>query len=186
MKGRFTLDSILFFSCFLWSTTAFSQVSDDCNQLSVNADIQKSCVERNSGGIQLAIKGGMAPYQVRWSHGAKQTQLKSLAPGSYEVTVRDVLGCEQTTTFDVATLMPLDAKPVVINNRKPGKKQGSIEIITSGGKQPYRYSWISNKVQLAEGFIAGANNQYKLPAGWYRVVVLDAAGCYQEVDVQLK
>ena len=41
-------------------------------------------------------------------------------------------------------------------------------------------------MKFEQGFILGKNTQAKLPAGWYRVVVFDAAGCYQEVDVYLK
>lgn len=128
----------------------------------------------------------MAPYQIEWMHGARSSQVKSLAPGQYRVKVRDVLGCEQQANFTVATLAPLQARANLVHNRKPGKKQGSMEILTSGGQAPYKYSWISNAKQFTPGFIEGASNQAKLPAGWYRVVVIDGAGCYQEIDAQLK
>ncbi len=185
MKGRFTLDSLLFFSCFLWSTTAFSQVSDaDCNQLTVDVEVNGSCADRDTGALELRVSGGKAPYSFMWDHGSQRKKLDHLAPGNYSVLVKDAQGCTLKKTYSIERLRPLSASVELVHNRNPKKSKGAIQLHVTGGAKPYLFSWESETGSVKTGIIPDQDQQ-NLPPGWYRIRIFDASSCSVVVETVL-
>jgi hypothetical protein len=73
----------------------------------IDTIINSRCDTNNcTGVINLDVQGGWAPYQISWSDGVSGTALlrTAVCPGSYAVTVTDVLGTVVTLgPFDVET-----------------------------------------------------------------------------------
>jgi len=57
------------------------------------------CFDACSGGIDLAIGGGVAPYTITWDSGQTTSSLTGLCSGDYTVEVTDLRGCSIIKTF---------------------------------------------------------------------------------------
>lgn len=61
-----------------------------------------SCAEQQDGQIAISgIRGGTAPYDIRWSNGETDEKIENLRAGTYSVTVSDALGCSATESVSV-------------------------------------------------------------------------------------
>ena len=62
-----------------------------------------TCETNNfDGSILLNVTGGSLPYHFDWSNGSVQSNLLSVAPGNYSVTVSDANNCTIGSTFSLA------------------------------------------------------------------------------------
>lgn len=188
MKSKFTKHFLIFFFSLLLplSLSSQSSASKECNEIIIQADVTPACQGMNNGELDLKISQGLPPYRIQWEDGSIRKTVKNLAKGPYSVSVTDALGCTSFSKFNVTSLVSLEANVQVQHNKKAGKRTGSIEIQMTGGLPPYSFSWVSNAIQMPSGFKDGLNSMPQLPAGWYRVVVFDAAGCYNEIDTEVK
>ncbi|MEZ4992557.1 MAG: T9SS type A sorting domain-containing protein, partial [Saprospiraceae bacterium] len=129
------------------------------------------CNAEATGSIDLMVSGGTEPYTYAWSNGATTEDISGLSAGTYTVTVTDANGCSDEATFTIdepeVLVINLDATAIddVTCN---GDATGSINLVVSGGTEPYTYVW-SNGETTED--ISG------LPAGTYDVTVTDANGC---------
>lgn len=64
---------------------------------------------RNNGSIKIFPKGGCTPYQYIWNTGQTTEEIKSLAPGTYCVTITDCMGCSiiHCATVDLSSSLEL-------------------------------------------------------------------------------
>ncbi len=51
--------------------------------------------------INLAVAGGVGPYEYSWSNGEESEDLFDLSPGLYEVIVTDANNCQETLLVDI-------------------------------------------------------------------------------------
>jgi hypothetical protein len=51
--------------------------------------------------INLAVAGGVGPYEYSWSNGEESEDLFDLSPGMYEVIVTDGNNCQETLLVDI-------------------------------------------------------------------------------------
>lgn len=77
------------------------------NQDGVNASLQTSdsdC-DNPSGTVTVSANGGTGPYEYKIDDGAFQADanFSALAPGEYEVTIRDASGCEVVLQAEVSS-----------------------------------------------------------------------------------
>ncbi len=49
--------------------------------------------KKDDGKITLAIRGGTAPYNIKWSNNQTGTKLTNLPPGTYSYTANDMYNC---------------------------------------------------------------------------------------------
>ena len=187
MESKLTLHLLLFFTFFLLRITLLAQGTDasDCQALSLNAEITPACNAGSNGQINLIIKQGLPPYQVKWEDGTNLVSRKVTA-GSYYVQIIDVLGCHVAETFTVSTYAPIQVSVQVNHTSKLGKSNGAITLQTTGGQPPYHYTWISSARVAISGTNPDVNQLKKLPSGKYKIVVFDAAGCYEEIETEVK
>jgi hypothetical protein len=61
-----------------------------------------SCSSASDGAIDVAVRGGTAPFRFSWSNGATTEDLSGLGPGTYSVTVTDAAGHAASLTASVA------------------------------------------------------------------------------------
>jgi gliding motility-associated-like protein len=132
------------------------------------------CYGGSNGAIDVNIEGGTLPYAYNWSNGSATEDIDSLVSGSYYVTITDGQGCTRTDTVLVAQpdqLTLILTSPVLSNGHNISYYQGtdgSIDMTTGGGVQPYVYTWSTGQT---------TEDVENIPAGQYSVVLTDANGC---------
>ncbi len=126
----------------------------------------ETCLGNDDGTVDLTVSGGAGGYVFGWSNTATTEDLTGLAPGTYNVTVTDALGCQ------VSGFIAVPAGPNCCNlafdldviDPSCGQNNGSIEVTNVSGTGPFINIW-SNGASTAL-----INN---LAAGTYTVTVTD-------------
>jgi outer membrane protein OmpA-like peptidoglycan-associated protein len=78
--------------------TLIADVSEP-SMLSMNIDSVRNvkCCGDASGAIFITVRGGVKPYNYKWSHGATTEDITNLTLGIYTVSVTDANGCVVST-----------------------------------------------------------------------------------------
>lgn len=146
-------------------------VLPDIQVISVTVEaFPPACHGTSTGELDLMISGGMAPYQVFWSHGQTGAIAKDLPAGNYTAEVFDANGCNFFTG-----LIPLEEPDLLAITLQEvesiacsGGSEGAVDITVTGGSAPYQLLW-SNGGQSAD--------LTNLSAGTYSVSATDENGC---------
>jgi len=131
------------------------------------------CYGNPSGSIDVNVNGGTAPYVYSWSNGSTAQDITNLAGGSYTVTVTDVLGCTASTSVTITE--PAALSLTTTSTDEMMGMDGTATVTVSGGTPNYMYYWMPGGSTMAS--ISG------LAAGTYSVMVLDANGCGDTLEV---
>jgi gliding motility-associated-like protein len=159
-----TITDITYPNCQLDTTISLSNPNAPViNNITATAE---SCLGANDGTVDMTITCGTLPCTVSWSNGAPTEDLSGLAPGTYNVTVTDGVGCVATgfiavpagpnccnLAFDLDVIDP-----------SCGQNNGSLEVTNVTGTGPFINIW-SNGASTA--LISN------LAAGTYTVTVTD-------------
>lgn len=118
------------------------------------------------------LSGGIAPYVYKWSNGESEPAVKDLCAGTYFVTITDV---KDLTTVETVVIEEPDSLTLTYNLEEPSSyiaKNGSIEVLVTGGTPEYDYEWIysGSKESLLDG----------IGVGTYTIQVIDANNCFKE------
>jgi len=142
-----------------------------CETLYANAKHGWGCGSWDKGKIDLNVGGGCEPYQYSWSNSSTTEDQSDLDAGTYTVTITDDNGCTLVRTY---TIVQTKRKLAVQGNSgydcDDPDNTGRIDIMPTGGNQPYTYSW-------SHGPNETSANLDNLTSGTYTVTVTDAAGC---------
>jgi gliding motility-associated-like protein len=150
--------------------TIFSDTITSPDPISLSATITDASCDLANGIIVLTASGGTAPYTYLWQSGQASSTISGLFAGIFDVTVTDDAGC----TFDSSFTIINSGVPNIVANTIDsvtcfGGNDGSIDLTTAGGVQPYIFTWI-NTSQTTEDVT-------NLTAGFYSVIVTDFTGC---------
>lgn len=132
-----------------------------------------ACNGINNGSITVTPTNGSGPYQYSLNGGAfgPANSFTNLAPGLYNITVKDNNGCTTSgLTANVTAGAAVTATAVAVNTSCNGASNGSITVTPANGSGPYQYS-------LNGGAFVAGNLFSGLAAGNYTVAVKDASGC---------
>ena len=136
-----------------------------------------TCFDGSDGQLLLrAISGGVGPYTWNWSGGVSDSLLAPLPAGnSYELLIRDALGCELSLLLEVPQPEEVFLLDSISQISCHGEHDGVIEILESGGGTgPYDINL------RGPGFEEGGVSVSRfdsLGPGLYELEVTDAAGC---------
>lgn len=132
-------------------------------------------------GTGTAAGVGLAPFTYLWDAAAgSQTTATAvdLCPGTYEVTVTDALGCEETGEVTIGEPAEITVFIDAINIVSCfGLTDGSVYMTGSGGTGALTYD-------IGDGPIA-VGEFTDLAPGTYVVVITDANGCTKDVPVEI-
>jgi hypothetical protein len=131
------------------------------------------CFGNPSGSIDLSVSGGTGPYVYSWSNGSTTQDISNLAGGSYTGTVTDVLGCTASTSVTITE--PTALSITTTSTDEMMGMDGTATVTVSGGTPNYMYYWMPGGATMA--YISG------LAAGTYSIMVLDANGCGDTLEV---
>ena len=132
--------------------------------------VDVKCFGGNDGSLTANANGGTAPYQFVINNGNPQagTTFNNLTAGNYVISVTDAMGCLKTISDSVGQPTALSAVASGQNVLCNGQSNGAVNVIITGGVQPYMYQWTG-------GYTTSLVNN--LPQGNYQVTVTDFNGC---------
>lgn len=132
-----------------------------------------SCNGGADGSASFAPYGGQPPYTYSFNGGptTSTTTYTNLAPGNYNIRIRDAVGCTLDTMFNIVQPVVLTSLVTASTNVTcNGLSDGEFTVAASGGTPPYRYS-IDNVIFQSSGTFSS------LAAGTYTINVLDTNNC---------
>ena len=132
--------------------------------------VDVKCFGGNDGSLTANANGGTAPYQFVINNGNPQggATFNNLTAGNYIISVADSKGCLKTISDSVGQPNALNAVASGQNVLCNGQSNGAVNVIITGGVQPYLYQWTG-------GYTTSLVNN--LPQGNYQVTVTDFNGC---------
>ncbi|MBL0315840.1 MAG: choice-of-anchor L domain-containing protein [Flavobacteriales bacterium] len=140
-----------------------------------------NCEGGTTGSISVTIIDGLEPYTYIWTGPDGFTSTDSLptnlAPGEYCVEVTDAAGCVASGCATLVQTNELTATSVLSDYSCSmvscfGSCDGSIDITTDGGVEPFTFEWTGD-----DGFTANTEDITGLCAGSYDLVITDDVGC---------
>ncbi len=145
----------------------------------VNSSISQAilCGGSCTGEITVAASGGTAPFNISWSNGSTGSVQSGLCAGTYNITITDANGCSEIDTVQLTEPTPL-VTSFTVGTASCGLCDGSISLTTTGGTAPYSYNWTT--IIPSPGNVATVSN---LCVGVYNVIVTDAGGCSDTLDI---
>jgi hypothetical protein len=127
-----------------------------------------SCNNSNDGTASVFVVGGTEPNNILWSNTQTTNTITNLTCGNYSVEVTDSNNCYSFSNITITQPNPLSTATLVNNISCNGAKDGSVDLIVSGGTYPYSYSWSNGATSEDLVFLA---------SGTYSVQVTDINGC---------
>ena len=140
------------------------------------------CNGGNTGTITISVSSGTAPFEYSINNGGtyqSSNQFNGLGIGSYNIIVKDTLGCSAVYGLNPVVVnqpnalsqtdAPVDASCANVYN-------GSITITASGGVTPYSYNLNGGPGQSGSTFTG-------LAAATYTAEVIDKNGCTDTADI---
>lgn len=148
-----------------------------CNVIVVTATVinENDCGMGPNGSIDISVLGGDAPYTYTWTNGDTIEDISALSAGTYGVTVLDVNGCDGVAAFVVGSAPAMTLTDMSIYPSCDGDL-GTGWVSVSGGNPPYSYAWTNGSLDST------ANN---LAIGMHTVVVTDASGCVDSLEIEI-
>ena len=108
--------------------------------------------EPNDATISLNIEGGVGQLAIQWNTGQVGETISDLRPGQYNVTVTDENECTLQQTFNIIEPQPLSLDAFVRDATRCGDpRSGRINLIVSGGREPYTYRWTNGDTTQKPG-----------------------------------
>jgi hypothetical protein len=143
------------------------------NGLSASFSVSPITCNNPTGIITVLATGGSGSYEYSLDNGINYTTsniFTGLAPETYNINVKDSQNITITIMASISPLQPLVAD-AVLTKTIDCLSNASINVIASGGKKPYQYSFDN-------GLTYNVNNTFtNINAGTYFVNVKDSLDC---------
>jgi gliding motility-associated-like protein len=111
-------------------------------EMMVSNLVEPACAGFDNGSITVAATGGLSPYQFSWQGYAEvSATLSGIPAGEYGVVVTDQNGCSEFMMIGLNEPEPLTVEEIVELVYCPDFSDGSVELVISGGTEPYSISW---------------------------------------------
>lgn len=144
--------------------------------ISLTATVEKTSCTGNTGSIDITVSGGAEPYTFTWTGGSTTEDINNLSAGVYNVQVTDANGCSTSRSFVVKENNTLQLSAVPSPTSCIEDNSGSIDLIVSGGTEPYTYTWSDGST---------TEDLSGLAKGIYSVTVTEAGGCSSTLRVSV-
>ena len=125
------------------SDTAVAQITEP-QELTVAVDsLSNPACNGDRGFIRLQTEGGTAPVVATWTHqvGLDTLVLADLDPGTYEVRLVDVNGCQVADSITLTEPDSVELTIVATDPRCAFEASGAVRTQVNGGVAPYMFTW---------------------------------------------
>lgn len=163
--------------CQVQTTVAVNRV--DTLKMTLSVTSATSCTTTD-GVIAVGSTGGVGVKEAKLDELPFTTTLRflNLRTGSYQVTLRDSLGCQVQRRVEVTTTRTLSASLDQLRDVTCEEgRDGAAAVLITTGRAPYTYAWSSG------GTTASVTG---LASGAFSVKVTDSDGCSQTLTGSLK
>jgi gliding motility-associated-like protein len=167
--GTYNVQTKDTFNCIKDTTVTITQPPRMfINALSTNS----LCHNAHNGTLEVSASGGVPPFTYSIGNNVFSTFTKyyNLAPATYTVSIKDLLGCVKDTLITITEPDSFSFSYQVINNTCYDGKDGVIQFSVSGATPPYLYAF--------ELDAYNTDTIYRnLAAGVYTIKVKDSHNC---------
>lgn len=149
--------------------------------ITMESKIDATSCKSINGSLIVTASGGNPAYDFSLNGGTFQTnpEFVGLAPGSYEVTVKDRRGCTVKVTVEIISPdSNLTATAATQNDNQCFTDNGVIDVTGQGGVPPYLF-------QLGSTGFSSNSSFTSLKHGSYSVVVKDSEDCQKVIVVSV-
>ena len=142
--------------------------------------IQSPKCSSANGEISIAAFGFSTPltYSIDGINFQNTATFKNVKPGTYNATVRDAGGCQDSKAVVFVLGIVPQISSAVATPTTCGKDNGAVAIKTSGGVGAVQFSLDSVVFQANGSFM-------NLKSGDYKIIVRDADGCSESKNVSI-
>ncbi len=168
-----------------------------------------SCNGSDNGSIEIVLDGGTAPFEYSIDGGSTFTSDNSniflfndLESGTYDIEVRDAIGCVITSDESIVIAEPASLDLLIGDSDSDcfTRGEGSLTVEVNGGTPDYSYVWSNGgtapvNANLLSGFYTVTVTDFNACTGTIEGEVLDAptfnmnitldAGTVSEIDINL-
>lgn len=133
------------------------------------------CNGASNGSINVSSTGGSGTYEYSIDGGTTYQAsgvFSNLTPGTYNIRIRDNLGCFRDTTVNITEPTALAATSISTN--ATCTQLGDIEVTATGATPGYTYS--------IDGITFQNSNVFNVTNGAYSIIVQDANGCRTNIQ----
>jgi gliding motility-associated-like protein len=171
--GSYTVTITDSLNCFASDVFNVNQPSA-INILATTTDL--TCNNALNGAIDVSVSGGTGSYSYLWSSGELSEDLSLISAGNYSLTVTDVSGCTNSSSFVVNEPALINIVAVVNSISCFGDATGAIDISAAGGTGVLNYLWSNTSV---------TEDLNGLVAGLYTLTITDANGCLKDTTIEI-
>ena len=156
-------------------TTSATIAAPDSITLQVIATNPR-CYGSPDGSLIALAGGGTGAITYVWSPGTvDRDSLLDVPAGTYVLLLTDANDCTRLDTFVIGQPDSIALQPLATPITCTGSRDGSVEVHPTGGTPGYQFQWMPGN--------ATDSVVTNLDTGSYRVVVTDANGCRDSVDM---
>ncbi|RYE23081.1 MAG: T9SS type B sorting domain-containing protein [Sphingobacteriales bacterium] len=163
------------------STPKPGNIQTIASTLSASVNTTNIACGQTTGSATVTATGGTVPYTYAITNGTPQSSnsFTNLAAGTYNVAVKDAVGCTFSVTFNVTPVTSNLTATATVTDALCGAPAGAVTIAATSGSAPYTYSLDNGAFQAAASFS-------NVGVGPHRVVVKDNAGCTFTLNFDVK
>lgn len=131
------------------------------------------CAGYETGSLEAIVTGGAPPYSYQWSNGSQNASLSALATGTYNLSITDNNGCEDTVTAVITSRPAFFFQVDSIRQDTGGSPlpEAAIYITTVGGTPPYSFLWSNGSTR---------EDLSNVDTGLFELTIRDQFGCTLE------
>ncbi len=142
--------------------------------------IPVSCFDGDDGQVTVHVRGGQKPYTFQWNTPGNDSDsiVTGLGAGFYTVTITDAGNCAIIRNIQISQPDEIQVNVIASNVSCPGRSDGEVTVIPSGGNPPYNYLWNTpnqDQTQTVSG----------LPAGTYELYISDSKQCRDTFSISI-
>ena len=143
---------------------------------SIIEDQYISCFGLSDGELTVSTTGGTSPLTYSWSESSTTASIIGLGVATYDVTVTDSNNCVATDSYLLLEPDVLEVTAGLIAEINCEISEGEVYVTVLGGSPSYTYSWSNGSSQ---------QDLTNVPSGDYSLLVTDANGCEESIDVSI-
>jgi gliding motility-associated-like protein len=133
------------------------------------------CFGEATGSIELAVSGGVEPYDFDWSNNDNTATINTLEAGIYNLTLTDANGCMLELDYTIGE----PAAPLTVDLQQTyeacfGQPDAEITATANGGTGAYNFTWSDGQ----DGFVAMGLDTVPI-----MLTVTDENGCTVEASI---